>query len=258
MNMPVDNNLAPVAYQSQTSALVLEPASMKAIMDMARLMADGKATLPDHLRNPADCMAVIMQAMQWGMNPFAVAQKTHVVSGKLGYEAQLVNAVVTASGAIQGRFHYEYRGDGEQLECRVGAVLRGEQEITWGEWLCMKSVTTRNSPLWKVNPKQQMGYLQTKNWSRLYAPGAILGVYSTDELEPNEQAPRIEPRASDILPEIPESDFEKNFPTYRSAIEAGRKTAEVLIGTLSTKFTVTAAQQDRLRSITPIQQGEAA
>ena len=40
------------------------------------------------------------------MNPFAVAQKTHVVNGSLGYEAQLVNAVVQASGAIDGRFHY--------------------------------------------------------------------------------------------------------------------------------------------------------
>lgn len=37
-----------------------------------------------------------MQAVQWGMNPFAVAQKTHFVSGKIGYEAQLVNAVITA------------------------------------------------------------------------------------------------------------------------------------------------------------------
>ncbi|SPX63869.1 Uncharacterised protein [Leclercia adecarboxylata] len=37
-------------------------------------------------------MAIIMQAMQWGMNPYAVAQKTHLVNGVLGYEAQLVNA----------------------------------------------------------------------------------------------------------------------------------------------------------------------
>jgi hypothetical protein len=37
-----------------------------------------------------------MQAAQWGMNPFAVAQKTHVVNGTLGYEAQLVNAVVSS------------------------------------------------------------------------------------------------------------------------------------------------------------------
>ncbi|EAP2971000.1 hypothetical protein D9U37_20365 [Salmonella enterica] len=38
--------------------------------------------LPAHLAGkPADCMAIVMQAMQWGMNPYAVAQKTHLVTG---------------------------------------------------------------------------------------------------------------------------------------------------------------------------------
>ena len=44
-------------------------------------------------------------------------------------------------------------------------------------------MTTKNSPLWKTNPKQQLGYLQVKNWARLYCPGAILGVYTPDEFE---------------------------------------------------------------------------
>jgi hypothetical protein len=121
--------------------------------------------------------------MQWGMLPHVVAQKTHIVNGTLGYEAQLVNAVVQTSGTITGRFHYEYRGNSPQLECRVGAIIRGESEITWGNWLNEAKVTTKNSPLWKVNPQQQMGYLQVKNWARLYCPGAILGVYSPDEFD---------------------------------------------------------------------------
>nr|WP_308736935.1 recombinase RecT [Salmonella enterica] len=58
-------------------------------------MADSQVTVPAHLAGkPADCMAIVMQAMQWGMNPYAVAQKTHLVNGVLGYEAQLVNAVI--------------------------------------------------------------------------------------------------------------------------------------------------------------------
>jgi hypothetical protein len=100
------------------------------------------------------------------MNPYAVAQKTHLVNGVLGYEAQLVNAVISSSNAIVGRFHYEYEGDWSKcassreeivkkpakgggtydkkemvrgwdsadeqgLSVRVGAVIRGESEITW-------------------------------------------------------------------------------------------------------------------------------
>lgn len=179
-----------------TAAAIFSPEGMNQLVRFATLMADSKATVPAHLAGkPADCLAVTMQAAQWGMNPFAVAQKTHIVNGTLGYEAQLVNAVVQNSGAIKGRFHYEYRGEGASLECRVGAVIRGEQDITWNEWLCISSITTKNSPLWKTNPKQQFGYLQVKNWSRAHTPGAILGVYTPDELQ--ETAPRVE---RDITP----------------------------------------------------------
>ncbi|MDH8045814.1 recombinase RecT, partial [Klebsiella pneumoniae] len=56
-------------------------------------------------------LAVTMQAAQWGMNPFAVAQKTHVVNGTLGYEAQLVNAVVSSSNLLATRLNYKWDGD---------------------------------------------------------------------------------------------------------------------------------------------------
>lgn len=170
--------------RTSATALMMNPEAMDRVMRMAELMASGKSTIPAHLqKNPADCMAVVLQAMQWGMLPHVVAQKTHLVNGTLGYEAQLVNAVVQSSGTISGRFHYEYRGNSPAMECRVGAVIRGEADITWGEWLSEAKVTTKNSPLWKTNPKQQMGYLQVKNWARQYVPGAVLGIYSPDEFD---------------------------------------------------------------------------
>jgi hypothetical protein len=176
------------------AAMMLSPNHMQALLAFAEMMAKSAITVPQHLQGkPSDCLAIAMQAAQWGMNPFAVAQKTHVVSGRLGYEAQLVNAVITSSGAIEGIFHYEFRGTGSDLECRVGATPRNGDEIVWGEWLRNGDVKVRNSPLWAVNPKQQLGYLQVKNWARLYCPGAILGVYTEDEL-PDVDAPPARPR----------------------------------------------------------------
>ena len=130
------------------------------------------------------------------MNPFVVAQKTHVVNGALGYEAQLINAVVTSMNVISDRFRYEYCGNWDEyrksgfaktaeMGCgvNVGATLRGETEVRWLPMpLCMEQVKTRNSPLWATNPMQQLAYLAVKYWTRLYAPDAILGVYSVDEL----------------------------------------------------------------------------
>ncbi|MCP6059724.1 recombinase RecT, partial [Klebsiella pneumoniae] len=76
-----------------TAAAIFSPEGINQLVRFAELMAQSRVTVPAHLAGkPADCMAVAMQAAQWGMNPFAVAQKTHVINGALGYEAQLVNA----------------------------------------------------------------------------------------------------------------------------------------------------------------------
>lgn len=188
--------------ESSTTALVLDSQAFDKIMSVAEVMANGRSTVPKHLQgNAADCMAIIIQSMQWKMNPFVVAQKTHIVNGALGYEAQLVNAVVSNSGAIKGRFHYEYRGEGNAMECRVGAIVASEDEITWNEWLKISDITTKNSPLWKTNPRQQMGYLQVKNWARAFTPGALLGVYTADELADSR------PLERDITPRKTATDY---------------------------------------------------
>lgn len=189
MNETTELAIAPAVTDApqnagSTFAMMMNGDIMTRVMAFADMMAKGVVTVPKHLRGkPADCLAVCLQAMRWNMDPYAVAQKTHLVNDTLGYEAQLVIAVVQNSGAIVGAFKYEHQGAGPDLMCRVGAVLRGEQSITWGPWLRNGDVTVRNSPLWKTNPAQQLGYRQAANWARLYCPGAILGVYTVGELE---------------------------------------------------------------------------
>lgn len=209
--------VAPVATTS-ASALMLSGDSMDRIIRISDLMASGRSTIPQHLRgSTGDCMAVVMQATQWNMNPFAVAQKTHIVNGTLGYEAQLVAAVINSSGVVADRFHFEWFGDwtkivgkfkevesrtktgddgkpkkfivpawdqrDEQgLGVRVWATIKGEPEPRVLE-LLMTQARTRNSTLWTEDPKQQIAYLAQKRWARLYAPDVIMGVYTPDELE---------------------------------------------------------------------------
>ncbi|MCS4496227.1 recombinase RecT [Pantoea sp. B623] len=224
MNDLVDVNNQPSTISASNA--VFNPQALNQLTTFANLMADSTISVPAHfVGKPADCMAVVMQAMQWGMNPYAVAQKTHVINGVLGYEAQLVNAVISSSNVIVGRFHYEYAGDWskctktkevkvqkpakgggtyektervkawsdsdeEGLTIRVGARLRGENEITWCEPIHLSGIVVRNSPLWVTNPKQQMAYLGVKYWGRLYCPEVILGVYTPDEFEPVERTER--------------------------------------------------------------------
>lgn len=278
MNTDVATQELNTIQDSRTSslALITNDGNMTRLMSLAKMMASSKVTVPKHLQgSEGDCMAIIIQATNWGMNPFSVAQKTHLVNGVLGYEAQLVNAVIGESGAIVGGFEYEYRGEGLSLECRVGAVMRGKSAITWGQWLRNGDVTTRNSPLWKTNPAQQLGYLQVKNWGRQYAPGAILGVYTTDELEVvpmKDVTPQPESSAPAEKPALPEitvdelavmcadkinEDGEITKMGHKSKIQSGSGTAEKFIDWLSKKATITDEVKSIIEAWEPIQ-GETA
>ncbi|EID6594227.1 recombinase RecT [Salmonella enterica] len=189
-----------------TAAAIFSPEGMNQLVRFAELMAQSKATVPQHLvGKTADCLAVTMQAAQWGMNPFAVAQKTHVVNGTLGYEAQLVNAVVSSSNLLATRLNYRWDGDWSRvngktdkspsLTVTVSAVIKGEsdpRELT----ISMAQAGVRNSPLWEQDPRQQLAYLCVKRWARLHAPDVLLGVYTPDELQ--EAGPRVE---RDITPQ---------------------------------------------------------
>lgn len=270
MNAPERTQVAraaEAATQSELDRLLQQPFTPRDLLEdqnfdkiwrMATALSESALSLPKELKgNIGDCMAIVTQAMIWNLNPFAVAQKAHVINGRLGYEAQLVNAVVMQSGAIRGSFSYEYRGEGNNLECRVGAVLRGESEVRWGEWLSSAMVQTKNSPLWKVNPRQQMGYLQVKNWARAFAPGAILGIYSDDELDDFRgsfdghvtesiahaaaKAPTLPPYAADA--------FAKNLPAWTKLVADGKKTAGDLLAMLGTKATFSEEQKAQILSL---------
>jgi len=220
MNTQDNDFSAPALVDDAMSsmAMMTDDKQMDRMIRFAEIMATGKATIPQELRNVGDCLAITMQAMNWKMNPFSVAQKTFFISGKIGYEAQLVAAAINNSGSVKDTFNYEWYGDWKKIIGRfveresktkkdshgyaskykvpawehkdeeglgviIWATLRGENEPRKLD-LLLSQATTRNSTLWAEDPRQQLAYLAQKRWARLYAPGVILGVYTSDELEP--------------------------------------------------------------------------
>ncbi len=177
-----------------TQGMIFDPSTIRAMQAMAEAMAGARVTIPKHLIGaPGDCLAIVMQAAQWQMNPFAVAQKTHIVNGSLGYEAQLVNAVVSSSPLLSSRIQYAWEGDwkgcngkvdkSDERAVIVSATLAGESVPRTLRMSMAQVGDVRNSPLWVSDPRQQLAYLATKRWARLHAPDVMLGVYTVDELQ---------------------------------------------------------------------------
>lgn len=192
---------------------------LNAISTFAQIMAQGTATVPKHLQgNQADCMAVAMQAAQWQMNPFAVAQKTHLINGVLGYEAQLVNAVISRSGVLASRFDYEWYGPWEKVvgKFHIRKGDKGEYRVPGWTWLMKPESASSSAQRLKVKisrensiccwlrpvPEILLSGLTThasnwrtavKRWARLFCPDVILGVYTPDELDDRREEREVNP-----------------------------------------------------------------
>lgn len=171
-----------LAIQAESADLTpMRPGNMGDALRLAEVMCKGRL-VPKHLQDsPADCLMVIEQAARWGLSPFAVAQCTSVVSGKLMYEGKLVAAVVNARGAMAKRLDYEYAGAGEGRMVRTFGTVRGEstpREV----WVKLVDVRTQNS-MWRSQPDQQLAYSSARIWARRHMPELMLGIYADGDDE---------------------------------------------------------------------------
>jgi len=225
----VVSNLPAVAPQG-SGRTMFAPTTLGEAMELAKMLSIAHGAVPPHLRGrPGDCLAIVMQSGRWGMDPFAVALKSYFVNDRIAYEAQLVNAVCNTLAPLDGRLHVEWSGEGEGLWCRVSGKLKGDPRDKVVEQ-DLRTIKTRNSPLWNQSPKQQLAYYTTRLWVRLYCPEVLLGVYTPDELQ---EQPHIGPeRAKDITPPRPtRADFvEQEQITEADERAADRMTERAIRG----------------------------
>ena len=196
-----------------TANLVFSPVAMTQVQELSTLMASAKGIVPSHFTgNPGACFSIIMQAGSWGMNPFSLAQHTFEISGKLGFEAKVMQSVLQGAGGI--KFKGVYNGDWSKV--RGKTIERSSQpkhpndkpkkyripnwkdtdeiglSITLtGIWpdgreetmvVEMNSCHPRQSTNWANDPEQQVWYSAIKKFGRRYAPELLLGVSDGDDL----------------------------------------------------------------------------
>ena len=171
--------------------------SMVEVMEFAKLMAVSGAAVPSHLRaNPGACLGILIQALEWRMSPFAVANKSYIANDRTAYESQLIHAIVEARAPLKGRLRYRIEGDGDERRCTVFGTFRGEDSphsYTSETLAKLRDARGRNdrgtvkgSPLWEAQPEVQLFYSASRTWARMYCPDVILGIYAVDELPDNE------------------------------------------------------------------------
>jgi hypothetical protein len=202
--------LAEIARTTQSPALriMLDEVLFEKAKAMAHYMAGAKGFIPKHLEgNTHACFAVVVRAITWKMDPYAVAAGTYQTpGGQVGYEGKLIQAVVENSGKLDpayGGLRPEYFGDWSKVQARftmktsakgnqypapgwtpadeeglgviVTGKIKGEAEPRELRFL-LKQAFPRNSTLWATDPETQLWYTAVRRFANVRMPGLLLGL----------------------------------------------------------------------------------
>jgi hypothetical protein len=138
----------------------------------------------------ANCFRIVEQAQRWGMSPFAVVDCASVVHGKLMWEGKLIAAALEATMKI--RLDYDYSGSGTARKVVVSGKFPDEEKVRTVEG----SVADWKTDQWKGAAfDQRLAYRGAREWARRYAPAAILGVYSPDEMDESQMRDANQPKS---------------------------------------------------------------
>ncbi len=210
-NMPEIPQGGPDQLMAQDNPVLTFVERMDQLERIANKMAESGTMVPEHLRdNPGGCFGILCNALQWRVDPWALALKSYEVSGKISYESQVFGAVMRSCGYIESPLEAEYFGNWENIlgnitwqptqkggkkpvagwkpedEKGVGITIWGTLKGESGPrtmTVYMRQCTVRNSTLWVSDPQQQLYYFAQRRWARRYCEDAVMGIYTKDEME---------------------------------------------------------------------------
>lgn len=219
-HQPAARHQTPALGNAMPGGLMLS--SMDDVYALAQMMCKGGVTVPECFHGkPGACAGVIMQAVEWGMNPYSLANVAYVVSGKIGYEAKMFATLVNTRAPMQRRLRYEFTGElryngGEtitkagqkrglptgDMQCTVTGWLIGEDEPFIYTSPPIGEIQPKNSSMWNQDPRRQLMYYSARAWARLYVPEIIMGVYTSDELLDAAPPPETGPKRSSLMDKL--------------------------------------------------------
>lgn len=252
--MPEPTNIATIKPSQPSFSLT--PQSLTEALEYAKLIAESEIVPNDYRNKPANVLVAVQMGMELGLPPLQALQNIAVVNGRPAVWGDSLMAIARAHPACEyitetfdertmtATCKAKRRGGPEEV--RTFSRADAEQAGLWG----------RNT--WKSYPKRMLQMRARGFAIRDVFPDALRGIALAEEAQdmpPRDMgvAERVSApaqREPEALPMISPDEFAQKFPTLEAAIQSGRKTADTIIATLSTKYTLSDEQVRDLRAVT--------
>lgn len=180
----------------------LQPTDLPALHALATTLA-GSPTLPKHIRDAGDFMAIALTGVELGMTVMQAVRSMHLVEGRVVLSAEAHLALLLSRGVRLRWLETTDRVARIRLE-RDGHEPH-EHTYTW-EMADRAGLTGRKN--WRAHPEAMLRARCASAAARAYAPDLLMGVYVEGELddsEPRDPPPQREQVIdAEVVPPAPQ------------------------------------------------------
>ncbi len=236
----------------------LSPQTFEQALTLANYLADSDLVPKDYRGKPGNCLIAIQWGSELGLKPLQALQNIAPINGRPALWGDAVIALVRSSPLCE---YVQESDDGHTATCR--AKRRGEAEhiATFSmDDARIAGLQGKQGP-WTQYPKR-MRQMRARAFAlRDVFPDVLRGMPVAEEVF-DTPTNVIDPSTGEITPApaparpalaaYPEADFNANLPSWRKAVESGRKTPDELISMVSTKGVLSDAQKKAIQNLAPI------
>lgn len=196
------------------------------VQRVAKMFA-ASTIVPDQYKNQqSNCFIAIQMATRMNMDPMTFMQKSFIIKGKPGIEAQVGIAALNNSGLIKGRINYEIEGEGAGKKCTAFVYdketgERYEYPLLLSD--ALKVGMAGQNPNWKAIPDLMLKYRSATYLIRAHYPDVLLGMQTKEELQD------VHGQFKDVTPaKRDNSDLKDRFTTPKEEKKEEPKRIEVI------------------------------
>jgi hypothetical protein len=231
----------------------LSPRTFEQALTFCDYLADSEMVPKDFKGKPGNCLVAIQWGAELGLKPLQAMQNLAVINGRPALWGDAVIALVRSSPLCEW---VQESDDGTTATCRVKRRGEPEQLRTFSvEDAKTAGLLGKQGP-WTQYPKR-MRQMRARAFAlRDVFPDVLRGLPVAEEVmdAPTERhmgpVDEVKPEAP-ALPFYAAADFEKNLPAWTKLVADGKKTAQALLATLSTKAQFTEEQKAMVLSLKP-------
>jgi hypothetical protein len=240
------------------SQVDLSPQTFEQALTFSNYLADSDLVPKDFKGKPGNCLIAMQWGAELGLKPLQALSNIAVINGRAALWGDAVIALVRSSPLCE---YVQESDDGHTATCRVKRRGEAEQVVTFSVDDAKAAGLHGKQGPWTQYPKR-MRQMRARAFAlRDVFPDVLRGMPVAEEvfdtptnvIDPStgEISPAPAP-ARPTLAAYPEADFNANLPSWRKAVEAGRKTPDELISMVSTKGVLSEAQKKAIQNLAPI------